>query len=61
MTFEDIYKQFIHEYPKAEATDYRPYEKEFIPPTRSGIIVWLKNGDILAYLPKKVRTERSEE
>lgn len=30
MTWGDIYKQFKQEYPKAEATDYRPYVEGYI-------------------------------
>ena len=57
MTWGDIYKQFTKEFPKAEATDYRPYVEGYLPFRRTGIIVWLKNGDVLAYLPKNAGAE----
>ena len=56
MTYGDIYKQFTQEYPKAEVTDYRPYVEGYLPFRRPGIIVWLKNGDVLAYLPKNAES-----
>ena len=61
MTWGDIYKQFTKEFPKAEATDYRPYVEGYLPFRRPGIIVWLKNGDVIAYFPKKDRTEGNKE
>ena len=55
MTWGDIYKQFTHDYPDMHAEDYRPFIP-FIPDylltNRAGIIVWLKNGDVIIYLPK---------
>ena len=57
MTWGDIYKQFTKEFPKAEATDYRPYVEGYLPYRRLGIIVWLKNGDVLAYFPKNAGAE----
>lgn len=53
-TWEDLYKQFIREYPKVKAADYRPYVEGFLPTGRPGIIVWLKNGDVIAYIPKHI-------
>lgn len=52
MIWGDIYKQFKKEYPKTEVSDYRPFVEGYLPWRRSGIIVWLKNGDVLAYFPK---------
>lgn len=60
MTWGDIYKQFTKEFPKAAATDYRPYVEGYLPFRRPGIIVWLKNGDVIAYFPKKNGTEMNE-
>ncbi len=52
MTYGDLYKQFCKEFPKAKATDYRPYVEGLLPTRRQGIIVWLENGDVLVYIPK---------
>ena len=61
MTWGEIYRQFKKEYPKTEVSDYRPFVEGYLPRRRPGIIVWLKNGDVLAYLPKNAEAEGSEE
>ena len=48
----DLYKRFTKEYPNAKAVDYRPFVEGYLPTGRPGIIVWLKNGDVLVYIPK---------
>ena len=60
MTWGDIYKQFKQEYHKTEVSDYRPFVEGYLPWRRAGIIVWLKNGDVLAYFPKNAGAEGSE-
>ena len=60
MTWGEIYKQFKSEYPKTEVSDYRPFVEEWLPRDRAGIIVWLKNGDVIAYFSKKTEAEGSE-
>lgn len=60
MTWGEIYKQFKKEYPKTEVSDYRPFVEEWLPRDRAGIIVWLKNGDVIAYFSKKTEAEGSE-
>lgn len=52
MMWGDLYKQFCKEFPKAKATDYRPYVEGLLPTRRQGIIVWLENGNVLVYIPK---------
>lgn len=52
MTSGDLYNRFAKEYPKAKAIDYRPFVEKYLPTRRPGIIVWLKNGDVLVYMPK---------
>ena len=57
MTWGDLYKRFCREFPKAKATDYRPYVEGLLPTRRRGIIVCLENGDVLAYIPKPYKEE----
>ena len=57
-TWEDLYKRFTREYQKIKAADYRPYVEGFLPTGRPGIIIWLKNGDVLAYIPKHIEPEK---
>lgn len=61
MTWEDLYRQFKKEYPKADIIDFIPFVEEYLPRNRPGIIVWLKNGDVLAYIPKEQKAERGED
>lgn len=57
MTWGDLYKRFCREFPKAKATDYRPFVEGYLPTHRPGIIVCLKNGDVLVYIPKPYKEE----
>ena len=54
MIWEDIYKQFKADYPELKAEDYRPFNYLYLPRNAAGIIVWLKNGDVIIYIPKAV-------
>lgn len=54
ITWGDIYKQFRTDYPEMEVKDYRPFAEYYLPDNAIGIIVWLKNGDVLIYIPKEV-------
>ena len=53
VTWGDLYRQFKKEYPKADVIDFRPFVEGYLPRNRPGIIVWLKNGDVLVYIPKR--------
>lgn len=55
MTWGDIYKQFKADYPELKAEDYRPFVDFYLPSNAAGIIVWLKNGDVIVYIPKAVK------
>ena len=59
VTWGDLYKRFVKEYPGTKAVDYRPFVEGLLPTRRSGIIVWLDNGDVLVYMPKVA--EKKEE
>lgn len=59
MTWGDLYKRFVKDYPKAKAVDYRPFVEGYLPTRRPGIIIWLENGDVLVYMPKVA--EKKEE
>ena len=59
MTWGDLYKRFVKEYPKAKAVDYRPFVEGYLPTQRQGIIICLENGDVLVYMPKVI--ERTED
>ncbi len=61
MTLGDIYKQFRTDYPEMEVKDYRPFAEYYLPDDAIGIIVWLKNGDVLVYIPKEVGRHRKTE
>lgn len=58
VTWGDLYRQFEKEYPKADVIDFRPFVEGYLPRNRPGIIVWLKNGDVLVYIPKAQREKR---
>ena len=58
VTWGDLYRQFKKEYPKADVIDFRPFVEGYLPRNRPGIIVWLKNGDVLVYIPKAQREKR---
>lgn len=58
VTWGDLYGQFKKEYPKADVIDFRPFVEGYLPRNRPGIIVWLKNGDVLVYIPKAQREKR---
>ena len=51
ITNGDIFNKFKTDYPDLEVKDYRPMHLDFVR-GRIGIVVWLKNGDILLYFPK---------
>ena len=50
-TYGEIFKEVKEKYSFDEIDDYRPFDSEFIK-DKSGIICWLKNGDMVAYFPK---------
>jgi len=50
MTNGDIFKLFKERFPELEVDDYRPLDHAFAE-ERSGITIWLKNGDMLLYFP----------
>lgn len=50
-TYGEILKEIKEKYSFDEIDDYRPFHSEFIK-DKSGIICWLKNGDMVAYFPK---------
>ncbi|MCF8018138.1 MAG: hypothetical protein K9L62_01945 [Vallitaleaceae bacterium] len=55
MTYGDIEKRFIEvtNIDVSAIDDYRPYIELFDVPNISGaIIIWLKNGDKIIYVPK---------
>lgn len=55
MTWGEYIKQFRVDYPALynEIEDYRPFVQELLPTGRPGIIVHMKNGDVLVYIPKR--------
>ena len=50
-TYGEILKEVKEKYSFDEIDDYRPFDSAFIK-DKSGIICWLKNGDMVAYFPK---------
>lgn len=51
MTFEEVLNKFKDVFPFAEVDDYRPLCHELFTDGKSGITIWLKNGDIIEYYP----------
>lgn len=49
LTNEEIYKLFLTRHPKAKVSDYRP----LMNVEGQGITVWLENGDVILYFPKR--------
>lgn len=60
MTNAEILKIFTKKYPNAEVSDYRPIAGIHIPEEHAGIIIWLKNGDILIYFPRETEKENNK-
>lgn len=52
-TYEEILTEFKQKYSIEDIDDYRPFDYEFIK-GKSGIVVWLKNGDMVIYYPKSI-------
>ena len=55
-TYEEILREFKNKYSGAEIDDYRPFNSNWVS-GRSGVVAWLKNGDMVAYFPKSIFTE----
>ena len=51
MTYIEMLNKFNEEFPDAEVSDYRPSYDEFVK-NKTGIILWLTNGDTIVYFPK---------
>jgi len=51
MTFEEVLNKFKDVFPFVDFDDYRPICHELFTDGKSGITVWLKNGDIIEYYP----------
>lgn len=56
MTFIEVLNKFSDEFPQAEVDDYRPLADLFIR-DKVGIVVWLKNGDMIVYCPKEIQED----
>ena len=56
MTFIDVLNKFNDEFPQAEVDDYRPLSDLFLK-GKSGITIWLKNGDMIMYCPKEIQKD----
>jgi len=50
MTYKDIYQRFIEKYPNMKVVDHRPLTGDILPRDGVGIVVFLENGDSLAYV-----------
>lgn len=51
VTFDDILDKFTNTFPSAVIDDYRPICHELFTNGKSGITVWLDNGDVVEYYP----------
>lgn len=50
ITNQDIYKKFCGYFGSSAALEYRPLDMESVK-DKVGIMVWLKNGDLVLYFP----------
>ena len=50
MTYGDIYQRFMEKYPSIKPVDYRPLTGDIMSADEVGIVVFLENGDRLAYV-----------
>ena len=58
MTNRDLLDIFKSKYPEVPVDDYRPVDEIFLPTDLPGIIVWTKDGDVIAFfLGKKNQLE----
>lgn len=51
MTFDDLLDKFHDAFPFAKVEDYRPICHDLFTEGKSGITIWLKNGDVIEYYP----------
>ena len=56
MTIIEVLNKFSDEFPQAKVDDYRPLADLFIR-DKVGIVVWLKNGDMIVYCPKEIQKD----
>jgi len=54
MTYKDVYQRFIEKYPNMKAVDYRPLTGDILSRNGVGIVIFLENGDSLAYVLEPV-------
>ena len=52
ITFSDVLNQFEDIFPLVHVADYRPICHELFTDGKSGITIWLDNGDVIEYYPK---------
>lgn len=56
LRYEDTYNEFCDKFPLAEVEDYRPAVELYVPQLSKGIpnaiIVWLKDGTKVIYIPE---------
>lgn len=57
MTYKDIYQRFIEKYPNIKVVDYRPLTGGILSRDGVGIVVFLENGDRLAYILEPVEED----
>lgn len=50
ITNQEIYKKFCRYFGPSAALEYRPLDVESVK-EKAGIMVWLKNGDLVLYFP----------
>ena len=58
-TYEELLEEFKVKYAFGEIEDYRPFDNDFVK-GKTGIVVWMKSGDVLVYYPQTI-TKRIEE
>ena len=57
MTYKDIYQRFTEKYTNMKVVDYRPLTGDILPRDGVGIVVFLENGDSLAYVLEPVEED----
>ena len=62
MTNAEIFERFKKKFKKAKISDYRPMDPKFFGTDKlRGIIIWLENGDVIHYYPKKAQVQYDNE
>lgn len=57
MMYSEIIRKVIDKVPGLRISDCRPFDQEFIPKSRPGLVVWAEDGDVIIYFPREEQSE----